>query len=709
MQKAGQRMQPTTPTDAVQEFHRTQRSELRSHVSPTDGRTWGTQQSLPHAGYAGNQATLRRLSRSAPHVQCKLQVGAVNDPLEAEADRVADQVMRMSDPGIPSTEAAQAVHRKCAGCEEEEDKKLHAKPAGEPLPGEAPPIVHDVLRSPGEPLDPATRLSLEPRFGAEFADVRLHTDATAAASAQAVNALAYTVGNHIVFGDGQYAPGRMEGHRLLAHELAHTMQQRGTNGVAAPPRNSRAPLVSSAPPTVSRAIVKLGNVSAEVDYGDLINVPVSGYVAAIQSRFLSYTGAALDPAVVAQITAFTPLQQEWVLYGLDVLSENTAQAPGLNRPRAFQRLVDRAPSSTTRALGTPSLAFEHEVLTTSGWGEEAISGGLTAPTATDLTVIDPLLNPPPDSSAPPGGVFDPVTFNAELPVLTTAVLSGGALNPANWPGARPQPLADVQSVGNAIQAQALSFFAPYADTARDNRWLDGWQYASQISSVTTDAAGAPRTIPRDERLSLIRNRATIAGQDDSSGPSLFSRVNFDSNRHDDGLAFDAVVAALEADPVVQPLVDDLLRHTGRTNRLTHEVGIATEVSTASSECTTRWNTIRTLCHELMHALAHPDFFAATTSSPRFPSGVTFDQVLVEGFAEVLGVQLFLSVRTKAAGSAGLLTQLTQGVAGSCTPPTTPITLGYHAAGANAQAILGQVGNDRFRAAYFHGRVSLIGL
>jgi hypothetical protein len=458
---------------------------------------------------------------------------------------------------------------------------------------------------------------------------------------------------------------------------------------------------------LSRATLKIGNVSAEVDYGDLINIPVSGYAAAIQSRYQSYTGAALDPAVVAQIAAFTSLQQEWVLYALDVLSENTAKAPGLNRAQAFQRLVDHAPSSTTRALGTPSLAFEREVLITSGWGEEAISGRLTAPTAATLAVIDPLLNPPPDATAPPGGVFDSATFNAELPSLTSTVLTHASQNPANWPGTRAQPLADVQSVGNAVQAQALSFFAPYADTARDNRWLEAWQYASNISSVTTDATGNPRPVSTDERLRFISNRATDAGQDDTHGPSLFSRVNFDPTR--DAAAFDAVVAALEADPVVQPLVDDLARHTGRTTRLTHEVGISTEVSTAKPECATRWNTIRTLSHELMHALAHPDFFAATSSSPRFPNGITFDQLLVEGFAEVLGVQLFLFLRTTAAGNAGLLGQLNQGVTGTCTPPTTPVPLGYHAAGANAQIILGQVGNDRFRAAYFHGRVSLIGL
>lgn len=92
--------------------------------------------------------------------------------------------------------------------------------------GEAPAAVHEVLRSPGRPLDAGTRSFMEPRFGHAFGDVRLHTDPAAAASARAVDALAYTVGNHVVFGAGQYAPHLPAGRRLLAHELAHVVQQR---------------------------------------------------------------------------------------------------------------------------------------------------------------------------------------------------------------------------------------------------------------------------------------------------------------------------------------------------------------------------------------------------------------------------------------------------------------------------------------------------
>ena len=88
-----------------------------------------------------------------------------------------------------------------------------------------PSIVHDVLSSSGQPLDAGTQAFMEPRFEHDFSNVRVHTDARAAESAQAVNALAYTVGRHVVFGTGQYAPETSSGGQLLAHELVHTIQQ----------------------------------------------------------------------------------------------------------------------------------------------------------------------------------------------------------------------------------------------------------------------------------------------------------------------------------------------------------------------------------------------------------------------------------------------------------------------------------------------------
>jgi len=91
--------------------------------------------------------------------------------------------------------------------------------------GVIPPIVHDVLRAPGQALDAKTRDFMEPRFGQDFSRVRVHSDERAAQSARAVNALAYTVGRNVVFDRAHYAPDTQAGNSLLAHELAHVVQQ----------------------------------------------------------------------------------------------------------------------------------------------------------------------------------------------------------------------------------------------------------------------------------------------------------------------------------------------------------------------------------------------------------------------------------------------------------------------------------------------------
>jgi outer membrane protein OmpA-like peptidoglycan-associated protein len=113
----------------------------------------------------------------------------------------------------------------CGDCK----KKLQRRAVGTG-PATAPPIVHEVLRSPGKPLDGQGRSFFEPRFGHDFSQVRVHADEKAAESARDVNALAYTVGHDLVFGKGLFAPATNSGRRLLAHELAHVVQQSANGG-----------------------------------------------------------------------------------------------------------------------------------------------------------------------------------------------------------------------------------------------------------------------------------------------------------------------------------------------------------------------------------------------------------------------------------------------------------------------------------------------
>ncbi|NJM40844.1 MAG: DUF4157 domain-containing protein [Anaerolineae bacterium] len=166
-------------------------------------------------------------------LQAKLVVGEADDPAEDEADRVADEVMRMPDAATQTLQrcacgGAAEPDGECAACKAQRLEVQRKSEASEV--GAAPAIVDAVLRSPGQPLDAQTRRFMEPRFGHDFSNVRVHIGDTAARSAQAVRAKAYTVGQDVVFGEGEHAPGSAGGKALLAHELTHTIQQTAATG-----------------------------------------------------------------------------------------------------------------------------------------------------------------------------------------------------------------------------------------------------------------------------------------------------------------------------------------------------------------------------------------------------------------------------------------------------------------------------------------------
>jgi hypothetical protein len=166
-----------------------------------------------------------------PHIlQAKLTVNEPGDQYEQEADRVAEQVMRMPDTPL-------RVQRKCecggstasgTSCNQCADRPLLVQPRAvsqAEAATTAPGIVHEVLRSPGVSLDDNTRTFFEHRFQHDFGGVRIHSGTRASESAREFNARAYTVGQDVVFARGEYAPNTGEGKRLLAHELAHVLQQ----------------------------------------------------------------------------------------------------------------------------------------------------------------------------------------------------------------------------------------------------------------------------------------------------------------------------------------------------------------------------------------------------------------------------------------------------------------------------------------------------
>lgn len=259
--------------DRVMVRHGNEGHTSRSHYQPN----------LHSAMHTPGRAALHNILR-ASRIQAKLTIGAPDDVYEKEADRVADQVMRMSDNSRANQSelgtdqpASGIVQRACAGCEEEEmlqtkpldhsqasaikptviqrlctsceeEEMLQTKPLSESIT----PLVQrknssaesadssgssgsfesglSSIKGRGRSLSQSERSFFEPRFGADFSHVRLHQDGQAAQLAENVSARAFTLGNDIVFGRGEYQSQSNQSKHLLAHELTHVIQQGSSEG-----------------------------------------------------------------------------------------------------------------------------------------------------------------------------------------------------------------------------------------------------------------------------------------------------------------------------------------------------------------------------------------------------------------------------------------------------------------------------------------------
>jgi hypothetical protein len=208
----------------------------------------------------GNRRTglLLRAQREAALVQAKLTVSKPGDRHEVEADRVADVAMsETARPPMRLTPWTPSARPTCGACQEEaqamalqrrahgsgdaaldeEEELLQAKSepgrSDGPGPAAGPSVEASISsrRGAGTPLAPAPRAFFESRLGHDLGAVRLHTDPSAAELSKRLRAQAFTRGSDIFFAAGRYAPSSSEGKRLLAHELAHTLQQGGKQAV----------------------------------------------------------------------------------------------------------------------------------------------------------------------------------------------------------------------------------------------------------------------------------------------------------------------------------------------------------------------------------------------------------------------------------------------------------------------------------------------
>lgn len=257
---------------------------------------------------AGNLAIQHLLKYGV--IQAKLTIGPSGDAYEIEADRVAEQMLS----GAP----AQTIQRKCAACSQGatcskcEEEKIQAKGKD----GDTPRVVSGLsaqigsLRGGGQPLPSSLRNFFEPRFGRGFGDVRIHTGPPAE-SASAINARAFTLGNDVVFAPGEYSPETRSGKKLLAHEPAHVVQQRGAETVI-----QRQPQVD--PNTPCRFI------GVELPH----RIYFTGTLGSLSARLMTSV-----PPGDYRLT-YDPSEERWVVAGTLVREEFSISAP--SDPELFE-------------------------------------------------------------------------------------------------------------------------------------------------------------------------------------------------------------------------------------------------------------------------------------------------------------------------------------------------------------------------------------
>jgi hypothetical protein len=636
------------------------------------------------------------LSRKSETFQPKLTINTTGDQYEQEADAMADKVMRMSlnvnmHESKPMTGLiGKSVQRKCSKCEEDEKKKpiMRKTQAGSGGMQVSPSFASSLNASKGggSPLSQGTKSFMENAFSTDFSKVKIHTDSQAIEMSKGISAKAFTYGNDIYFNSGEY-DNTESSRKLLAHELTHVVQQ--NNGEQ----------------QISRAWYHIGTAPnrtrVNIDYGQVVYYLIHEWQRGVEDTFARYTGQSAA-SITARVAALSDSQKRWLMFAIDLLSDN--ELSGFNKTEAVIRLIEYASSASylPLAIDFAQHNFENEVLRVTGWFEKALTSSLITPSSTMLDDLHLIYNPNSSgasaaTSTCPGvrtasEQLDEPVLRTDLPPLVRTYLHGQAATIAGRT-TRQDNISEVRGIADIVQQEALQFFAPYIGRGSSRNYLSQWIYSAHLISSTSTAP------PSDMQFAFIKNRAWREA--DSSG--LFTRVHFDSRCTVDETVFENILQQLLLEAPVQADLSAILSWQTFTqhDNTSAEVTINLQSLGSRNECESRWTTVNTLCHELMHVYVHQSFYDLHHDR----------QIIREGFSEVLGDQLYDYIRRKANRDAAYRVGFEIGLpVGACSGVSIPASsLAYPPAGDNAELIRSMVGDNRFRAAYFLGQTNLVGL
>jgi hypothetical protein len=448
-------------------------------------------------------------------IQAKLKVGKPNDTYEQEADRVADTVMRLSEPTIqrqeeekkeetvqtkPIAPITPLIQRQAT--EEKKEETAQAKGVAD-TPEVTPHLETRIqtMRGSGQPLPEATRTFFESRFGYDLGGVRVHTDSQADEASRSLNAQAFTIGQNVFFAGGRYEPQTNQGKWLLAHELTHTLQQQPPNPLAARKSTANTPRVSHSPtPLISQ------KAAATQDSGLKAVVERAKGVAKQKKQH----APAKTKAAQAQAAAKSPPNEV-----ASKASANQVQQMDASQPKPFNRNAFKAALLAKIAAATPKNLKEADEFKESG-KVSSIKGDLTPQVDTGKKqsqgAVEAKVKAPPDTSGIPPRTATP------LPPAETAAPPGNI--DAAQAAPKPKSAADVSlQEGSQSLDQKLGEADVTEDQLKKSNEPEFQAAAEAKKQAQKDAVTAPQAYRQSEQAIVTQAQveATATAQTQLQG------------------------------------------------------------------------------------------------------------------------------------------------------------------------------------------------
>jgi hypothetical protein len=451
-----------------------------------------------------------------PNIQTKLKISQPGDPLEKEADRVAEQIFSTNHTNRKAgnkNKGKETIDRKCSKCEDHDDTKdkpiqirSNSNKQNIEFPSEINNEIKNVIRNGGKPLNTQTKKVMEAGFGFDFSNVRIHEDEGASKSASLINALAYTIGNDIVFGERQYQPNTLDGRTLLGHELVHVVQQNGLE------ENTDIGLSSykrEVPLEISR------QSKLELARQQVTELEDPSFVESPTPSVLSMEAAVI--AAEAEVSIFSANVATEVVASTQRLTPNQAAQSFANRfsgrlvndqglQGIFERTSNRPTLSVERRSAAVELAKIHDKLT----------NGHNGQTVNRLTVLAPGRTRSPDfildlangqtvrvevrtftaapmGHSPPHRPLAAATAVRSTPItqneLETAILNKAKTTPTR-PSQLNVPISNVPAGGEiSIHSTHRSISVATVDAAIANLQLEPYVHNIKVTFPNSDGSG----------------------------------------------------------------------------------------------------------------------------------------------------------------------------------------------------------------------------